>query len=69
MVTKFNVSMSPALFERLEKACSEMGVTRSAFIAFAVSTQLATNEFMRNFPEAVKQIKPLSPIDELETEN
>jgi len=40
----FSVTMSPALLQKLDEACAEYGMNRSAFISMAVSMYLKTDE-------------------------
>ena len=62
MVTKFNVSMSPELYAKLEAACAEMGVTRSAFISFAVSQLINTQRVTGQLPELLEAVKQLQAL-------
>lgn len=62
MVTKFNVSMSPDLYARFEAACKDMGVTRSAFISFAVSQMINSQRVANELPELLEAVKQLQAL-------
>lgn len=62
MVQKFNVSMSPELFARMDEAAERMGVSRSSFIAFAVSQVISSQEITTALPEILSAVRQLQDI-------
>lgn len=54
--------MSPELYTRFEAACKEMGVTRSAFISFAVSQMINSQRVATQLPELLDAVKQLQDL-------
>lgn len=48
----FSVTMSPALLKKLDEACAEYGMNRSAFISMAVAMYMKTDELKTMMAQA-----------------
>lgn len=62
MVSKFNVSMNPELYKKLCAACKQMGLTRSAFVSFAVSQLLTSQQIATQLPELLEAVNKLQAL-------
>lgn len=48
----FSITMSPALIARLDEACKEYGMSRSAYISMAVAMYMKTDELKTMMAQA-----------------
>lgn len=56
---RLNISMEKELLKKVDEAATKMHVSRSAYIAFAVSQKIQFDEVLSNMPELVKILQTI----------
>jgi len=56
---RINISMDEDLVKKVDEAANRMHVSRSAYIAFAVSQKLQADEMLNNMPEVLNLLRQI----------
>ena len=59
MIMRLNISMDKELVKKVDEAAAKMHVSRSAYIAFAVSQKIQADELFSNMPELLKILQAI----------
>ena len=54
---RVNINLDEELVKKIDEIASKMYVSRSAYIAFAVSQKIQTDKMLDNMPELLQTIK------------
>ena len=54
---RVNINLDEELVKKIDEVASKMYVSRSAYIAFAVSQKIQTDKMLDNMPELLQTIK------------
>ncbi len=61
---RINISMDEDLVKKIDEAAGKMHVSRSAYIAFAVSQKMKADEMFNNMPEILELLQAIKEIEE-----
>lgn len=56
---RLNINMDEDLVRKVDEAANKMHVSRSAYIAFAVSQKIQFDEMLSNVPELLKLLQTI----------
>ena len=56
---RLNISMDEDLVKKVDEAANRMHVSRSAYIAFAVSQKMKADEMLNNMPEVLRLLREI----------
>jgi len=56
---RLNINMDEDLIRKVDEAAKKMHVSRSAYIAFAVSQKIQFDEMLSNVPELLKLLQTI----------
>ena len=56
---RLNISMDENLVKKVDEAANKMHVSRSAYIAFAVSQKMQADEVLNNMPEVLNLLRQI----------
>ncbi len=56
---RLNISMDENLVRKVDEAANKMHVSRSAYIAFAVSQKMQADEVLNNMPEVLNLLRQI----------
>ena len=59
MIVRLNISMDEELVKKVDEAAAKMHVSRSAYIAFAVSQKIQADEVFSNMPELLNLLQAI----------
>jgi metal-responsive CopG/Arc/MetJ family transcriptional regulator len=59
MFMRLNISMDEELVKKVDEAAAKMHVSRSAYIAFAVSQKIQADEMLNNMPEVLSLLREI----------
>lgn len=54
---RINISIDEGLLRKVDEAANKMHVSRSAYIAFAVSQKIQADEMLKNMPELLRLLQ------------
>lgn len=60
---RLNINMDEDLIRKVDEAATKMHVSRSAYIAFAVSQKIQADEMINNVPEILKMLQAMKSIE------
>jgi len=60
---RVNINMDEDLIRKVDEAANKMHVSRSAYIAFAVSQKIQADEILCNVPELLKLLQKMKSIE------
>lgn len=59
---RLNISMDEELVRKVDEVATKMHVSRSAYIAFAVSQKMQADEMIGNMPEILKVLQAMQEM-------
>lgn len=66
---RLNVTFSPEVLEKVDKRANELGLSRSAFIAYCVNKQIETEEMIAKLPMMLDLMREQGKIEALKLQN
>lgn len=61
---RINITMDEELVKKIDEVASKMYVSRSAYIAFAVSQKIQADKMVDNLPELAKTMKSAVELEQ-----
>lgn len=61
---RINITMDEELVKKIDDVASKMYVSRSAFIAFAVSQKIQADKMVENLPELAQTMKSAVELEQ-----
>jgi len=56
---RINISMDEDLIKKVDEVATKMHVSRSSYIAFAVSQKIQNDEILSNMPEILRMLQAM----------
>lgn len=66
---RINITMDDDLIKKVDEVAKKMYVSRSAYIAFAVSQKMQQDSLMENMPEMLQTMKSAIEVEKLKSKN
>lgn len=66
---RVNINMDEELVKKIDAVASKMYVSRSAYIAFAVSQKIQQDKMLDNMPELVQTMKSAVELEKAKTDS
>lgn len=66
---RLNVTFSPDVLLKVDKRASELGLSRSAFIAYCVNKQIEMEEMIAKLPMMLDVMKEQNKLEALKSRN
>lgn len=66
---RLNINMDEELIKKVDEVASKMHVSRSAYIAFAVSQKIQADEMLSNMPELLQTMKLAVELEKARKDN
>ena len=65
---RININMDEELVKKIDEIASKMYVSRSAYIAFAVSQKIQSDKMLDNMPELVQTMKSAVELEKAKSD-
>lgn len=65
---RININMDEELVKKIDEIASKMYVSRSAYIAFAVSQKIQSDKMLDNMPEFVQTMKSAVELEKAKSD-
>lgn len=65
---RININMDEELVKKIDEIASKMYVSRSAYIAFAVSQKIQSDKMLDNMPEFVQTLKSAVELEKAKSD-
>lgn len=65
---RININMVEELVKKIDEIASKMYVSRSAYIAFAVSQKIQSDKMLDNMPELVQTLKSAVELEKAKSD-
>lgn len=65
---RININMDEELVKKIDEIASKMYVSRSAYIAFAVSQKIQSDKMLDNMPELVQTMKTAVELEKAKSD-
>ena len=66
---RINITMDEELVKKIDEVASKMYVSRSAYIAFAVSQKIQADKMLDNMPELVQTMKSAVDLEKAKSDS
>lgn len=63
---RVNINMDEELVKKVDEVAKKMYVSRSSYIAFAVSQKIQSDETLANMPKIIEALEGINDADKIE---
>jgi metal-responsive CopG/Arc/MetJ family transcriptional regulator len=64
MANRVNITLSDENLEKVDKACKDLGIARSTYIAMAINEKIKNDEALRLMPDVIKAMQALKETND-----